>query len=76
MNDLKKEYEYFQHNKDELMKKYKGRAIAIVGEAVVGDYPDKQTAFRDQAKKREVGSFLVQSCDPNEEPWVFHSRVA
>jgi len=46
------------------------------GEAVVGDYPDKQTAYRDQVQQREVGTFLIQSCDPNEEPWVFHSRVA
>ena len=76
MAELEKEFKYFQNHKDRLIQEFEGRAIVIVGEAVVGDYPDKQTADRDQVQQREVGTFLIQSCDPNEEPWVFHSRVA
>ena len=35
---LEKEFQYYLDNQDELVKKYNGRVVVIVGENVVGDY--------------------------------------
>lgn len=74
--ELEKEYQYYLNHKDKLLERYRGRVIAIVGEAVVGDYSSKQEAYVDQVKQRDAGNFLIQSCDPDEKPWMFHSRVS
>ena len=60
--------------KDELTKKYKGRFVVIVGDAIVGDYPSRQEAIQDALKYRRFGEFLVQEVSENEEIHRFNSR--
>ena len=75
--DLTKEFEYYIAHQAELVEKYNGRYIVIVGSEVVGDYDDTLKAIREASKKYKLGTFLVQKCEPGEESFTmtFHSRV-
>ena len=57
---LEKEFQYFIDNQNELLKKYNGRFIAIVGEQVVGDYDSFDQAIDETMKEHELGTFLIQ----------------
>ena len=74
---LESEFRYFLEHQDELVEKYRGKVVVIVGEEVVGTYDDEAQAFKETQKSREVGTFLIQKCEPGEEAYtqVFHSRV-
>ena len=76
--NLEKEFQHYLDNQDELVKKYKGRFIVIKDCQVVGDYDSDVQAIEEASKKYELGTFLVQRCEPGEESYsqVFHSRVA
>lgn len=75
---LEKETKYFEQHKEELLKKFKGKYIIIVGEEVVGWFDSEKDAYFEAVQKYGAGNFLIQVCDPDgEEPvQVFHSRVA
>lgn len=72
------EFKYFREHQDELVKRYNGRYIVIVGEEVVGDYKDQAEAYVHTAKTRKPGTFLIQHCIPGPGAYkqTFHSRVA
>ena len=74
---LEKEFQYFIDNQNELLKKYNGRFIAIVGEQVVGDYDSFDQAIDETMKEHELGTFLIQECTEGEKAYTqtFHSRV-
>lgn len=76
--NLEKEFQYYLDNQDELVKKFKGRFIVIKDCQVVGDYDSDVQAVEEASTKYELGTFLVQKCEPGEESYsqVFHSRVA
>ena len=72
------EFQYYLDNQSDLVKKYDGRYIVIVGEKVVGDYDDYSQALSNSLKNYEMGTFLVQKCSPGYKDYTltFHSRVA
>jgi len=74
---LDKEFHYYLENQDELVKKYDGRVLVIVGEQVVGDYDTYEDALFDSAKKYELGTFLIQECTEGEDAYTetFHSPI-
>lgn len=76
--NLEKEFQYYLDNQDELVKKFRGRFIVIKDCQVVGDYDSDVQAVEEASTKYELGTFLVQMCEPGEESYlqVFHSRVA
>lgn len=75
---LHKNHEWYQAHRDELVAKYRGRYIAIVGCDVTGDYGSEDEALCETAKVHPLGTFIVKKCVPQSEetPIVFHSRVA
>ena len=75
---LDKEFQYYLDNQRDLVKKYNGRYLVIVGEEVVGDYYDYSQALSRSLEKYEMGTFLVQKCSPGDKDYTFtfHSRVA
>ena len=75
---LEKEFKYYKDHQKDLVKKYEGRFLTIVGEEVVGDHPTQLEAYLEAKKKYEMGSFLIQHCLPGEGSYTqtFHSRVA
>ncbi len=74
---LKNEFEYYLKNQDELVKKYNGRFIVIKDSEVIGDYDNELEAINTTMKNHELGTFLVQKCEPGSESYSqnFHSRV-
>ncbi len=75
---LKKEFEYYLAHQDELVEKYNGRFVVIKDEAIIGVYDSELEAIDTMAKEHEVGTFLVQKCEPGSDSYTqtFHSRVA
>jgi hypothetical protein len=75
---LEKEFRYYLSNQNELVKKYNGRVLVIVGEKVIGDYQNEEEAFFLSEKNYQSGTFLIQKCTPGDEAYTqtFHSRVA
>jgi hypothetical protein len=74
---LNREFHYYLDNQDELVKKYDGRILVIMGEKVVGDYENYDDAYFDSVKKYELGTFLLQECTEGEEAYTetFHSPI-
>ncbi len=61
---LKREFEHYLKNQDDLVKKYNGKYIVIKDLTVIGVYDDELEAVRETAKDHEMGTFLVQKCEP------------
>lgn len=75
---LEKEFNYYLSRQDELVKKYNGKYVVIKGTKVLGAYDTEIQAITETSKKYELGTFLVQKCEPGEQSYTqtFHSRVA
>jgi len=69
---LRKEYDYFTSNLEELLPKYSGRYIAIKNETVIGDYESFDDAYVNTAKAEALGTFIIQHCVPENEGSVAH----
>ncbi len=78
MSELQKDFQYYLSHQDELVKKYNGKFIIIKDAQVIGSYDDELTAINETAKLHELGTFLVQKCDPGPNNYyqTYHSRVA
>ena len=74
---LKEEFEYYLAHQSDLVKKYNGRFIIIMGSKVVGDHDTFETALFDCQKKYKAGTYLIQRCLPGEESHTqtFHTRA-
>lgn len=75
---LKKEFEYYIEHQMELVKQYNGKFIVIKDKTVIGAYDEEVDAIKETTKKHDLGTFLVQKCDPGVENYTqtFHSRVS
>ena len=74
---LENEFNYYLANQDKLIKKYKGRVLVIKNNKVIGVYDSELEAINETTKKEELGTFLVQKCEPGTESYTqtYHSRV-
>ena len=75
---LKKEFQYYLTNQDELTKQYRGKFVVIKNCHVIGVYDSEFEAITETSKQHELGSFLVQKCEPGISNYmhVYHSRAA
>lgn len=75
---LEDEFAFFLKHQDELVSKYRGKFVVIKDDKVLGAYADETEAIREASKHHELGTFLVQKCEPGAESYTrtFHSRVA
>ena len=78
MKQLEKEFKYYLAHQDELVKKYDGKFIVIKDNSVIGVFDSELEAIEKTAQEHELGTFLVQKCEPGSESYTqtFHSRVA
>ena len=74
---LDQEFKFYIDNQNELLKKYNGKFIAIVGDKVVGDFDTFEEAVDKTTLHYQPGTFLVQECTEGEDAYTqtFHSRV-
>ncbi|MEH0154033.1 DUF5678 domain-containing protein [Limibacter armeniacum] len=75
---LEKEFQFYLNNQKELVEKFEGKHIVIIGEEVIGVYDTEEDAFNDASSKHELGTFLIQLCEAGDDSYtqVFHTRVA
>ena len=78
MATLEKEFNYYLQHQGDLIRQYKGKFIVIKGDAVIGVYESELEAVEETSKGHELGTFLVQKCEPGSESYTYtyHSRVA
>ena len=74
---LKKNYNYYISNHNDIIKKYLNQFIVIKDEQIVDSYDTFEEAFEESSKKYELGTFIIQRCTKNieEDTRIFHSRV-
>jgi len=77
VDTLEKEFQYYIDHQGELVGKYRGKVIVIKDEKVIGVYDSDKEAIEKTSEKHEIGTFLVQRCEPgpNSYTQTFHSRV-
>lgn len=75
---LEKEFKYYLNNQNQLVEKYNGKYIVIKGEDVIAVYDSETEAYFETQKQHELGTFLIQYCEPGDEAYteIFHSRVS
>lgn len=75
---LEKEFKYYIENQDELVEKYDGKFIVIKDCKVIGSYESIEEAIDKTTKEHELGSFLIQKCEPGKESYtqIYRSRVS
>jgi hypothetical protein len=78
MKPLEREFCYYIKNQNDLVKRYNGKYVVIKNEKVIGAYDDEVEAIEKTSEQHELGTFLVQKCEPGKESYTqtFHSRVA
>jgi hypothetical protein len=78
LEKLKKEFRYYLAHQAELVQKYKGKYVVIKDGTIIGVYDDELQAVNETQKTQELGTFLVQKCEPGSESYTqtYHSRVA
>lgn len=74
---LKEEFEYYLANQEEFVKQYEGKFLVIKDRKIVGVYNSEIEAYTDSVEKYELGTFLIQECQPGSENYTqtFRSRV-
>lgn len=77
LNPLTKEFQYYLDHQNDLVKKYNGMFIVIKNGQIVGSYKTESEAIEDSMKTMELGTFLVQKCEPGKKSYTqtYHSRV-
>jgi hypothetical protein len=77
VSPLEKEFQYYIENQDELVEQYHGKVIVIKNREVIGAYDSELEAIKETAKEHELGTFLIQKCEPGSDSYTqtFHSRV-
>ena len=78
MEKLEREFKYYLEHQDELVEKYDGKFIVIKDCNVIGAFDSELEAIEKTAEKYELGTFLVQKCEPGSKSYTqtYHSRVA
>lgn len=76
--DLKSEFIYYLQHQDELVEKYNGKFVVIKNQQVIGAYESELDAVEKTSEHHELGTFLVQKCEPGRESYTqtYQSRVA
>jgi len=76
-SDLEKEFNYYLEHQDELVEQYNGKFIVIKDCSVIGAYNSELEAVEKTAEEYELGTFLVQKCQPGTDSYTqtYHSRV-
>lgn len=66
---LQENLDYFIQNQNELVEKYRGKALVIKNRQVVGVYDEPLEAYLAASKKFEPGTFSLQPCSAGVEAY-------
>lgn len=71
---LEKEYEFFQEQLDDLAKEHKNEYVVIKDTRILGFYTNEIEAISETSKTEEIGTFIVQSCNPEDQVIDFYTN--
>ena len=76
-NTLEEEFKYYLDHQKELVEKYNGKFVVIKNHEVIGAFDSEIEAIDKTSKEHELGTFLVQKCEPGTESYTqtYHSRA-
>lgn len=69
-NNLNKNFDYYVEHQSELVKKYNGEYVVIVGQEVVGHFKTLDEAFNFANKKYQPGEFLLHQVGEGSENYT------
>lgn len=74
---LEAEFRFYLAHQRELVKRHAGKVVVIKNDSVIGVFDSEAEAVHETSKRHELGTFLVQLCEPGEQAYTrtFHSRV-
>ena len=67
---LEKEFKYYLDHQKDLLPKYNGKVVMVVGENVVGAYTSEDEAYYAGKSKYGLGNFLLQLCTPGDSAYT------
>ena len=67
---FERELQYFKDNQAELVSRYNGQILVLMGDKVVGVYPSALQAYLDASEKYKPGSYMIQKCEPGEDAYT------
>lgn len=67
---LEKEFQYYLSAQPELVKKFKGKHLVIIGDSVVGAFPTRNEALDHVDGRYVPGTFLIQLCTPGDSAYT------
>ena len=72
------ENKFYQENREILREKYMGKAIVIVGNAVIGAYDDIGKAYKETIRVKAPGTFCLKNIpiDSNDAYLEDHPRIS
>ena len=78
MGTLEEEFNYYLKNQDKIVEKYNGKFVVIKDCSIIDAYDLELEAIKETSRQHELGTFLVQKCEPGSESYTqtYHSRVA
>lgn len=73
-----KEFKYYVDHQAELVEKYNGKFLIIVGIEVVGVFDTQLEAYQAGQAQFGLGNFLLQRCSEGQSDYTqtYHSRVS
>jgi hypothetical protein len=71
------EFNFYIEHQDELVRKFNGKFVVIKGSEVLGAYDKELEAITEGEKHWDLGTFMVQKCEPGPDNYtaIFHSRA-
>jgi hypothetical protein len=74
---LENELQYYIDNQNELVNKYRGKYLVIKDQKIIGVYHSEIEAYSETVKAHELGTFLIQECQPGDENYTqtFRTRI-
>ena len=67
---LKKEFDFFVKNQNDLVAKYNGKVLAIQGDSIIGVYDNISDAYTSIKNENKLGSTMIQRCIPGPEAYT------
>ena len=64
------ELNFFISHQEELVAQHRGKYLALKGNQVLGAYPTVLEAYLMTQKDHELGSFMIQPCEPGPEAYT------
>lgn len=64
------ELEFFKAHQDELVEKYNGKVLVLIGQSVVGVFDSYLQAYLEAQKEHPLGTFMLQLCEPGEDAYT------